>query len=373
MGRCWKPESQERAYLLLANSSRSQNESRNEIMYYEKFLSVRVVRTLKHQLAEANVSEMLGELYKGICKYHTAMDFLQNALAIQNKLKFEDYRQRVVSIYIKMGWVYLNHGANNKQNALKVFGVALSRARLLFDEERPALVVDALWGMSLAYYDFGEWDRAIEAFENSLVECSELTTHNLRLKGHTYLANAYLEKYRTTLRFDGGVEERDQVLNNALDQVDQLNRVDAAFDSYEDSTAAAYITIKMLYFSGRREQATTLLEQQLDSEVNQLHGGVVLCHCCHQRHGESVQLLICSECKVTNYCTRKHQKKKWRERFVDHRMLCPFLKRWRREKRNIKKGERSRDSLEAIMNDFFDMIHCEYSVNTYVSGLREVD
>lgn len=40
----------------------------------------------------------------------------------------------------------------------------------------------------------------------------------------------------------------------------------------------------------------------------------------------------------------------------------------------MKKEERLRDSLEAVMNDFLDMIKCEYSKDNNSSGfIREID
>ena len=39
-------------------------------------------------------------------------------------------------------------------------------------------MVDAHMGIGLAYYDLGEWDRAIEAFGRSLAQCTEDTHDN---------------------------------------------------------------------------------------------------------------------------------------------------------------------------------------------------
>jgi hypothetical protein len=42
-------------------------------------------------------------------------------------------------------------------------------------------MVDAHMGIGLAYYDLGEWDRAIEAFGRSLAQCTEDTHDNERV------------------------------------------------------------------------------------------------------------------------------------------------------------------------------------------------
>ena len=59
---------------------------------------------------------------------------------------------------------------------------------------------------------------------------------------------------------------------------------------------------------------------------------------------------------------------------MDHRMICPFLNRWRRVKRRMKKRKPTRgDFLECIKNDFVDMIECKYSKNRNGSDLVEID
>ena len=104
---------------------------------------------------------------------------------------------------------------------------------------------------------------------------------------------------------------------------------------------------------GRRNTADRVMGELLDSEIDMCcYGDIVYCH-------ESVKLLGCAGCKVKCYCNRKHQKKEWRGRFMDHRTLCPFLNRWQRVKRRMKKGMPTRDSLECIKNDFVDMIECK--------------
>lgn len=61
-----------------------------------------------------------------------------------------------------------------EQNSLKVFDMTRFGVR-------PARMVDAHMGIGLAYYDLGEWDRAIEAFGRSLAQCTEDTHDNERV------------------------------------------------------------------------------------------------------------------------------------------------------------------------------------------------
>jgi len=355
----WKPSWQTKAYQLLASSSTVQDELQNAIMYSEKVLSiVRKQYENDRTAAEALALEDLGVLHGRCCKYHTAMDHLQHALAIQKTLKSEDSRQKVIRIYIKIGWVYLNYGAGTEQMALKVFKCAVSKTQRAFaDAGGPLQLVNAFRGMGIAYYDLGKWDHAIEFLKKSLGHCTELTRDE-RMLSLIYLGSTYIEKYRTL------PNKRTQELANICAEL----RQDGAFDLNEEGEAM-YIHIKLLMLGGQRDYAARALKYTFGREMNVRDGDVVRCQCCHQRDGGSVELLKCSGCKVKFYCNSVHQKKKWRGRFIDHKMLCPYLKRWRR----VKTGKSTRDSLESITNDFFDTIESEYSNDNGGSGPREFD
>ena len=97
------------------------------------------------------------------------MDHLQSALVFWKKSKADNYRRHIADIYIEMGWVYLDYGFGHEQNAMQVFGRALSKTKRISNlvKDGPSRVAKAFRGMGVAYYDLGDWDRAIEAFEES--------------------------------------------------------------------------------------------------------------------------------------------------------------------------------------------------------------
>lgn len=118
------------------------------------------------------------------------------------------------------------------------------------------------------------------------------------------------------------------------------------FHHFEESEVL-YTSVKILCLQGdeKRDEAKHTLQHYFDIEMTMDMCGGNVVHC-HQRHGESAQLLKCAGCKVKYYCNRSHQEKKWRGRFIGHKTLCPFLQKWRRVKKNMKAGKRSRNSLE---------------------------
>ena len=278
----------------------------------------------------------------------------------------------MMDVYIKIGWTYLSQGAGNEQNALIAFRIVLSEAH------SSTLLVSAFRGMGLAYYDLGKWNHAIEAFNKILHECTNECTKLMngekvqaQVQAHVYLGNAYIEKYRT-LPLNVGLEERTSLLKYADNHIDELSVFLANCPGNDE---VPYIIAKVnCLLDGRRDTTKRVMGEILDLEIDMCcYGDVVYCHCCGQRDGESVKLLVCAGCRVKCYCNRKHQKTEWRGRFMDHRTLCPFLNRWRRVKRRMKKGVPTRDSLECIKKDFVDMTECKYSKDRNNSGIKEID
>ena len=368
---CWDLDYQNDAYFFLAESALKQYELQNGIAYYHKLLSV--VRKQKDKSYEADLSGTIGELYTRCCKYRTAMKYFQDALAIQKALNSKESRQHAMDAYAKMGWMHLSRGAGNEQNAIEAFGIVIS------ESNSSDILVSAFRGMGSAYYDLGKWNLAIEAFNKCVQECTKLADgEKSQAEAHVSLANTYVEKYRT-LPLHVCPEERTSVLKHAENHVDKLDVLTKNGVSLGNSGNIddLYSITKVKIVLGRRDTAIERMGELFRTEIYMgCHSPFAFCHCCCQRHGESVKLLVCAGCKLKFYCNRKHQKKKWRERYIDHRTLCPFLNRWRRVKKSMKKGIPTIDSVECIKNDFADMIECKYfskDRNNGSSDLLEID
>jgi hypothetical protein len=231
----------------------------------------------------------------------------------------------------------------------------------------------------------GSW-TAIQVLNKSL-ECAKHPKHvkyPCTMQTHYFLGSIYLQKYRTLPFADVGPEkERAQLLllQNAWEQMKLIIAMKKYGGDFEWTSLGKedeeYMGVTMsiiLCLQGRTDAAKPCLQIYFDTEANGIKqdDDALYCHCCHHSHGESITLKKCAGCKVNYYCNRMHQKKEWRGRlFIGHRMFCPFLKRWRRVKRKMKTGRRSRDSFELILNHFFDMIvRGEYSKSNDGSGTR---
>ena len=368
---CWDLDHQNIGYRFLAESALDKNDLRLEMAIHHKLLSV--VRKQKDKSYEADLSGTIGELYTRCCKYRTAMKYFQDALAIQKALNSKESRQHAMDAYAKMGWMHLSRGAGNEQNAIEAFGIVIS------ESNSSDILVSAFRGMGSAYYDLGKWNLAIEAFNKCVQECTKLADgEKSQAEAHVSLANTYVEKYRT-LPLHVCPEERTSVLKHAENHVDKLDVLTKNGVSLGNSGNIddLYSITKVKIVLGRRDTAIERMGELFRTELYMgCHSPFAFCHCCCQRHGESVKLLVCAGCKLKFYCNRKHQKKKWRERYIDHRTLCPFLNRWRRVKKSMKKGIPTIDSVECIKNDFADMIECKYfskDRNNGSSDLLEID
>jgi tetratricopeptide (TPR) repeat protein len=354
--------------------------------------SLSISRDQNDKSAEAHALKALGRVYAKIHKNHTAMNRLQKALAIRMQSKTKVSISQMIDIYIQMGYVHLNHGSGGmEQNALEVFETALQSYRLALvptDEKSPVTAKDAARlvsiynGMGLTYYILGQWDRAIQVLNKSVeyVKHPKHVRYPCTMQTHYFLGCTYLQKYRT-LPFDLGPEEPAQLLQNAWEHMKLIISIKKYGGDFEWTSLGKkdeeYMGVTMsiiMCLQGRRDEAKPCLQMYFDTEASRIKkdDDALYCHCCHQSHGESIKLKKCAGCKVNYYCNKTHQKKEWRGRFIGHRMLCPFLKRWRRVKRQMKKGRRSRDSFELILNHFFYMIEREYSKDNS-SGLREID
>lgn len=96
-------------------------------------------------------------------------------------------------------------------------------------------------------------------------------------------------------------------------------------------------------------QASKYLEAVVDAGLTQ---NPHHCHYCNQVDGDNVELLKCPGCKVKYYCSEKHQKMCYTNcSFLDHKLVCPFLNRYRRLKLNMQKGKRSKENFDAVQND----------------------
>ena len=103
------------------------------------------------------------------------------------------------------------------------------------------------------------------------------------------------------------------------------------------------LTISIIMcLQGRRDEAKQCLQIYVDTVATVIEDDdddTLYWHCCHQSQNESIKLKKCAGCKINYYCNRTHQMKEWRGRFIGHMMFCPFLNRWRRVKRKLRKGK----------------------------------
>jgi len=81
----------------------------------------------------------------------------------------------------------------------------------------------------------------------------------------------------------------------------------------------------------------------------------VSCRSCNRKAGNGTDIKICRNCQVVDYCSEAHQILAWRRGRLSHKVMCPFLKRYRL----VAKAENRIDtveSFEVICKDFFETV-----------------
>jgi tetratricopeptide (TPR) repeat protein len=309
-----------------------------------------LARAKKDQEMEVEKLKLLGSLYERSCEHESAMNHLEKALVIRKESEYS--KQEVIGIYIQIGYELLKEGAGNEQIALNLYYKALTLYQKALAEEccySKGQLDSICSGIGIAYHCLGEWDSAIILLKKS-VECVEHAEH--KAYAYLYLGSTYLEVYRIT----DDPEEQIRILNQALEHV---MKCDSKLIELE--TDKQFSSVKILYLLGLREHAFRILDFFFDLEGVGSRRTHVYCECCGQHDEKSVKLWMCSGCKVQCNCNKSHQRKRWRGKFADHRTLCPLLNRWRKVMKKMKIGKHSKDSFEAIMNNYLDTIEKDYS------------
>ena len=101
------------------------------------------------------------------------------------------------------------------------------------------------------------------------------------------------------------------------------------------------------------DHANELLMLYFEGEYEKRNG--ICCRLCNRKAGNGTDIKICRSCQVVDYCSEAHQTLAWRRGRLSHKVMCPFLKRYRlvaKAKNRIDKGE----PVEDICKDFFETV-----------------
>jgi hypothetical protein len=109
---------------------------------------------------------------------------------------------------------------------------------------------------------------------------------------------------------------------------------------------------QVAYFIHGIEEANMLLMAYFEAEMEKKQG--IYCRSCDRIAGNGTDIKICRNCQVVDYYSEAHQTLSWRRGRLSHKVMCPFLKRYRL----VVKAENHIDteSFEDICKDFFETV-----------------
>jgi len=173
----------------------------------------------------------------------------------------------------------------------------------------------------------------------------------LNFAGKEAMGKVYLEMfYSTTDESLVGIPERnDDLIRKALFW-SEAALYNCSSEGKIDHISSLEDLAQEYYFLGYSEKAHVALKGYLEGTVQ---SGSSCCQTCSQICAKDAIMEKCSICKVARYCSRAHSIKAWKKGRLCHKVMCPFLQRWRK----IKPGKETTNELrDKLCNDFFERV-----------------
>ena len=339
----WDKRDQCRAYGIIARLYCFMNDYAKSNVYYERQLSI--VKETKNVESEALALYGLGRNYGFMSDYGSAMAYLEQALVIESELGDD----RIGMTYTAMGDVLVAQEGREKE-AILMFQKSVG----LFEEGNDSEALIRLFlKLGNAYRSIGAWDDAIASLEKGLSIADSIEDASLGSRLNAIakksLGNVYLEKFHSTDESLVDIPERNEELIRKALFWSEAARKQNRFEGARDPTCTLDLA-QEYYFLGDSEKAHDALEIYLAGMV---HMGESCCQACNEICAKGTIMKKCSFCKVARYCSVAHSIQGWRKGRLCHKVMCPYLQRWRK----IKPGKRKTIELrDALCNDFFERV-----------------
>ncbi len=407
---CWTKPGRNFAYTTLASNARSNGEYRLAVQYVEKQLAIHPATrktktnwTMNRNKQLVLLLVQLAEDCGRVGEHKRAIELFKRArrVDISGLSAYEQY-QHTMPLMKAFGGEYLRYRGNE--------GVVLKLYQEYFasvppHELKKVRAFGCFRMLATAHYDLREWDTAIRILKET-IECSYVEGVPLpgqekemeRARCNLFLAHALFSAAIDSTATKSP-RERHDMIQDAAESVKVFYDVlgDAAYDKPRDSLVSnsEHYEVDLLIACAQTEITTTnananansnnhtdanantdidsgrdlkaMVHTYIDGELNRFNDSALFCHCCGQRDGESINLMKCSGCKAKFYCSVRHQGMQFKCRYIDHKLVCPFLSRWRRVTKNQEKGKMTKDSLELIVDDFIAEIKRHYGMAELLS------
>jgi tetratricopeptide (TPR) repeat protein len=356
INRFWDRENRSQAYLAFG-------EGYTDLIEYEKadsFLQKALAITDDTERKVAVLCSM-GSMSKFSCNYDDALAALNQALEIlsaesgggRNK-STESWSKYTACVHTKIGDVLSEQGKHDLE-ALESFERAsvIMKEHYSGDSRNLALFYE---GIGVVHARLVNWDEAIDYLKlahscsgtdtNTIKSVCDLKAY-LRSRFCREIGRVRLDQYFLDERLLHDTQERKNVLMEAA----IFCKKSIEYRSHDNT--AVLNCAQVAYFIHGIEVANKFLMAYFEAEMEKKNG--ICCRSCMRKAGNGADIKVCRNCQVVDYCSHAHQTLAWRRGRLSHKVMCPFLKRYRL----VAKAKNRIDTeplFEDICKDFFETV-----------------
>jgi tetratricopeptide (TPR) repeat protein len=346
INRSWDNEKRAAAYLAFGRGYTFLFEYEKAASFFHKVLAI----TEDPEMKVVVLCE-IGYLYKCSCNYDDALVILNQALEIisaesggRRDKSTKSWSKYTALVHQSIGDVLSEQGKRDRK-ALESFERAsvIMKEEDLGDAKELALLYK---GIGVVHARLGNWDKAIDSLELAYSSIGPDTNaiHALLCEE---IGRVRLDQYFLDERLHQNTQEREHVITEAA----IFSNKSMTFGLYLND--AYLIAAQVAYLIAEIEEANKFLMKYFEAEMEKNVG--VSCRSCVRKAGNGTDIKICRNCQVVDYCSDAHQALAWRRGRLSHKVMCPFLKRYRL----VAKAENPIDtaeSFEDISKDFFETV-----------------
>jgi tetratricopeptide (TPR) repeat protein len=286
----------------------------------------------------------LGMMYKVSCDHDKALAALRQALdVLYDESGMETSWSQLAVIHVRIGQV-LSDGGKRDLEALQKFNCALDVIKEHDIEIGAYLRAVMYHGLGLVHARLGNWDDAIEDLNLAL---GEPTTLHPALCSS--IVKVLLDQYCSDERLLHNAQEREKILKEVGISTTEsiMSRKTILLDDIVNYA-------QQKYFLGEIKEANELLMMYFGEEMDKKQDKEGFCRWFQRKAGKDTEIKKCTNCKGVDYCSEAHLTRAWRRGRLSHKVMCPFLRRWRR----VANAENSieTESFENICKDFFETV-----------------
>jgi tetratricopeptide (TPR) repeat protein len=350
INRSWDKEKRAAAYLAFG-------EGYTKLAEYEKAASFlhKALAITDDQERKVAALSILGLMSRCSCNYDDALAALNQALEIHSAESGESSRDKSTKgwwnhntalIHAQIGGVLSEQG-NHDQEALKSYGraIVIMKEDDIGNASELALLNQ---GIGVVHARLGNWDEAMDYLK--LAHSSIGTDTNVDSPvGSQFCAEigrVRLDQYFWDERLRQDTQERENIFMEAA----IFSSKSIEYRSYSNN--AILNCAQAAYLTAGIGDANKCLIKYFENEMNKTMG--IYCRECNRKAGKGTDIKICRNCQVVDYCSLAHQTLAWRSGRISHKVMCPFLKRYRL----VVKAENGIDiePFEDICKDFFETV-----------------